>query len=166
MEAQFDAKFRFWDTVDKQFFKSVYKPAGTTNTLEIRELLVSQNGEIFLHEEKAGCVTLIHQKNFDLPIDQDDVNPRYLKDLYSGVRDIKGKKYYFNDIVCFTDKQGQKSWGVLVWEHGSLSIGSGPIGNYHAIDSINKYELAATECVGNIYQDRHLIMGDEGPVES
>lgn len=147
-------KVRVWDKLEKKFYQTKI----SRNTLsDCTELLMSQEGEIYIRERENGVEKLTHEKNLEF-------EKRFIKDLYVGIRDNNDKKYFFNDIVKFTHKQRSgpptHSFGVLVWFGDKLGIGSGPINDYTAIDSITERELRECENVGNIYQDAKIIMGD------
>lgn len=148
-------KIRVWDKVEKKFYtsKTIHN-----NTGDVTELLLNQNGEIYICEKRGDIIKLTHEKNFE-------VENRFIKNLYVGIRDTSEKRYYFNDIVKFTTKgKGGNpptfSYGVLIWDGDKLAIGSGPINDYTAIDGISERELRDAEIVGNIYQDAKIIMGD------
>lgn len=151
-------KFRVFDRQTKHFFENKSARGGN-----ISEVLLSQEGEIYLHERTDGVDKLTHEKDlfgfYDEKKDGQNI-PRFERNMYSGVRDSNQVKYFFNDIVCFTHSGGNKSYGVLVWMGDRLGIGSGPINDYHAIDSITEVELRKTDKAGNIYQHAHLIMGE------
>lgn len=63
---------------------------------------------------------------------------------YINIEDKHGEEYCFGDIVNIDG-----GIGVIVWMDDRIGIGSGEINNYHAIDSIDMYELAKGEIVGN-----------------
>ena len=71
---------------------------------------------------------------------------------YIGLFDKNGKEYCIGDIVL--DNNG--GVGVLCWLYARISIASGEIHNYHAVDSVEIYELANFKIVGNIYENPNL----------
>lgn len=147
-------KVRVWDKLQKRFFQTKYDRNGG----DITELLMSQEGEIYLREKLNGVDKLIHEGNLEF-------KDRFIKNLYVGIRDSNDKKYFINDIVKFTTRgkggnPSSYSFGVLIWDRDCLGIGSGPIGDYTAIDRVSERDLREAENVGNIYQDAKIIMGD------
>lgn len=152
-------KFRVFDRLKNQFFTNISQRNG-----HVSELFLSQEGEIYLHERDEAGDRLTHEKDlfgYYGEKKNGDKLPRFERNLYTGCRDSNQKKYFFNDIVCFINKDtGQRSYGVLIWYGDRLCIGSGEIENYHAIDSISEKELRETEHAGNIYQNANLIMGE------
>jgi hypothetical protein len=147
-------KFRIWDAIEKQWFTPSYRNETIGKTAHVREILLSQTGEVIMREYRDGIETLVHEKDMEFP-------GRYIKNMAVGIRDSNSKRYHFNDIVCFTDSKGRKSYGVLIWYGDRLAIGSGPIDDYTAIDPITEHELREAEIVGSVYTHRHVIMGTE-----
>jgi hypothetical protein len=143
-------KTRIWDAE----LKTWYTPTFNRNTGELSEIYLSQNGELVLRQISAlGVQTFAHLQQTD--------PPRYIKSMYTGTRDKDGNKLFFNDIIAFPNEgDGSKSYGVLIWMGARLGIGSGPIDNYSAEDSITEQELRKAEKAGNIYEHAHLIQGD------
>lgn len=148
-------KFRVFDHLTKQFFKNNCQRSGETT-----EVLMSQEGEIYLREKTATEDKITHEKYLAFP-------NRFSRSLYTGVRDSNHNKYFFNDIVCFISKTGNRSYGVLIWWADKLAIGSQPEFiketkeyTYNATDSITESDLHKTDKAGNIYQNANLIMGE------
>lgn len=162
-----DGKFRAWDTIEKQFFKPVYKRATANNaSVYISEILLTQAGEVMHRLTQDGNTTIIHEMAMEF-------RNRYKINLRAGIKDKDNKKYYINDIVSPKFKHhitgAIESWGtngVLLWDGDKFGIGFGPINDYTSINPISKEELQASEIIGNIYMDRHLIMGIEPTEES
>lgn len=143
-------KYRVWDNEKKQWFETVFN----RYTGELREIYMSQNGELVLREKQSKDAP---DQFTHLPQGEKTDPPRYIKNTYTGTRDKDGNKLFFNDIICFTLANGEKSYGVLVWMGARLGIGSGPVDNYHAIDGIDEHELRKADKAGNIYEHAHLI---------
>lgn len=154
-------RFRAWDTIEKQFFKPVYKRGSVNNAgVYISEILLTQAGEVMYRETKDGETKITHEIAMEF-------RNRFKINLRAGMKDIDNKKYYFNDIVKVKrDDAGTQGIGVLIWLGNRLGIGFGPIDDYTFTEPITESELKQSEIIGNIYMDRHIIMGIEPPDES
>jgi hypothetical protein len=167
-----DGKFRAWDTVEKQFFKPIYKRATINSpSNHVSELVLTQSGEVMHRLTQDGITTITHEIAMEF-------RNRYKINLRAGLKDKDNKKYYLNDIVkAETETKtviskdrtviGKENiTGVLVWMGDQFGIGVGPIDDYTQIVPISKECLEASEIIGNIYMDRNIIMGIEPPEES
>jgi hypothetical protein len=134
-------RLRIWDTVERRWIKDDHN----RKTGAVREFFISQNGELWIHESDANG-------KFTLSLAENGSPGRYLTRLACGVH-AQSRKLYFGDILMFTDKTFGESYGVLLSVRGQMCIGSGPIGNYTAIDTVPPAQIEAAEVVGNIFEN-------------
>jgi hypothetical protein len=147
-------KFRVWDTIENKWFQTKFD----RHTGELREILMSQNGELFLHECAPGGVPKITAQT-----DYEGEQGRYLRDVYTGAKDADGRRYFFNDIIRFDTGLHNSHYAVLFWTGHSLAAGFGPVGDYTSWVLITEHELRKTTNVGSIYENKNLIPEKAGP---
>lgn len=145
-------RYRVWDTQEQQWFKPYYAPIVSGQLPDLKEILSTQNGDLVLRERVNGVETLT-----------DNNSERFIKNGRVGIRDKNGNKYYFNDIVSviLNPDEGGISYptiGQLIWYNSKLALSRGPVDNYNFIYIIDQIELNNGEIVGNIYQNKDLIV--------
>lgn len=94
-------KYKIWDNINKKWFTPSYPGFKTSannkqiTTTLTKEILFSQSGEMYMHECEQGQAAQITH----LPILQSEENESpYIPCIYSGVKDINGRKMYLGDI--------------------------------------------------------------------
>ena len=93
-------------------------------------------------------------------MDQDSKgNTWYTKKMeivqWTGLKDKHDEDIYFDDIINI-----EGGIGVVVWMDDRIGIGSGEINNYHAIDSVDMYELAKGEIISSIHSTPKQITNE------
>lgn len=101
-------KYKIWDVELVNWFRPIYPRGKETRT---REILFSQSGEMFLHENdgKGGQFTITH-----IPPGE---NAKFIPCLYTGVKDNLDVKVYHNDIIS-----GQHGEGLVISKSGCWMI--------------------------------------------
>lgn len=143
-------KFRVWDTIENKWFQTKFD----RHTGELREIFISQNGELFLHECEPGGTPKITAQT-----DYEGEQGRYLRDVYTGAKDSDGRRYFFNDIIRFDSKiaNEESDYAVLMWTGHSLAAGFGPVDNFRSWLDVTEHDLRKTTNMGSIYENAQLI---------
>lgn len=95
-------KYKIWDNINKKWFTPSYPGFKTSSnnkqvtTTLTKEILFSQSGEMYMHECEVGQSAKITH----LQILQNDENESpYIPCIYSGIKDINGRKLYLGDVI-------------------------------------------------------------------
>lgn len=137
-------KFRIWDKKVKRFIEW-YNP----------DPMINCEGKIFCYERTTDPETDLPGEDF-LSNERDADNVLDLQ-LYSGLKDCKGKEIYEGDIVkvvLFCIHDGEE---VRI---GVVKTKDNPISFYHTVDlspysSINYWNML--EVIGNIYENPEML---------
>lgn len=135
-------KFKFFDLEAGTWFQE------KNNKEHSKQLALTQNGELIFIETISGHVNITHEKDFPKIEYKGEVVHKFIKVQGTNIRDVGERRYYTDDIVKFKDK----TIGVLIFWRDRLCIGSGPFGNYTAIDPVAKEDLREAEIMGSIHE--------------